>query len=219
MRVAIFDFDGTLYGEETFQLLMNHLKHHPVHHPKFKKFYRAILKPYLGHKMKLVPEAKMKEQSMQIYLDSLGQQSKIELDQYFEELADKVQQGFNPDVLSRLKQHIADDLHVMLVSGAYTPLLQSVTKGLQFDTIIGTEVPLNGQDVDFQAPIYHVHGPRKNEKIEQALAGKDIDWQNSFAYGDSFSDIPVLELVGHPVAVRPEPRLQAIAEQRQWEII
>jgi HAD superfamily hydrolase (TIGR01490 family) len=219
MRVAIFDFDGTLYADETFQLLMDHLKYHPVHHTKFKHFYRAILRPYIGHKMKLVPEAKMKEQSMQIYLDSLGQQSKKELDQYFEELADKVRQGFNPDVLSRLKQHIDDDVHVMLVSGAYTPLLQSVTKGLQFDTIIGTEVPLNGQDVDYQAPIYHVHGSRKNEEIERALQGKNIDWQNSFAYGDSFSDIPVLELVGHPVAVRPEPRLQAIAEQRQWEII
>ncbi|WP_203247146.1 HAD family hydrolase [Sporosarcina beigongshangi] len=219
MRVAIFDFDGTLYAEETFQLLMDHLKHHPVHHPKFKKFYRAILKPYIGYKMKLVPEAKMKEQSMQIYLDALGQQSKIELDQYFEELTDKVQQGFNPDVLSRLQQHIVDGVHVMLVSGAYIPLLQSVTKELQFDTIIGTEVPVNGKNIDFRAPIHHVHGLRKNEKIERALKGKNIDWQNSFAYGDSLSDLSVLELVGHPVAVRPEPRLQAIATQRMWEII
>ena len=83
MRVAIFDFDGTLYSEETFQLLMNHLRYHPVHHPKYKRFYRAILSPYIGHKLKLVPEAKMKERSMQIYLDALGQQSMEELDTLF----------------------------------------------------------------------------------------------------------------------------------------
>ncbi|MFJ7934641.1 HAD family hydrolase [Sporosarcina sp. NPDC096371] len=219
MRVAIFDFDGTLYADETFQLLMNHLKHHPVHHPKFKKFYRAILRPYISHKLKLLPEAKMKERSMKIYLDALGHLSKVELDHYFEELADKVRQGFNADVISRLEQHIADDVHVMLVSGAYTPLLQSVTKELQFNIIIGTDVPLNGKIIDVQAPIDHIQGPRKNEKIKEALEGKDIDWHNSFAYGDSFSDIPVLELVGNPVAVRPEPRLQALAKQRNWEII
>ncbi len=214
MRVAIFDFDGTLYSEETFQLLMSHLRYHPVHHPKYKSFYRAILRPYIGHKLKLVSEAKMKERSMQIYLNALEKLSKEELDSYFEEMADKVQQGFNPDIISRLEQHVADNVHVMLVSGAYTSLLHSVTKELQFDTIIGTDVPLNGQ-----TPLYHIQGPRKNEKIEQALKGKDIDWKNSFAYGDSLSDITVLELVGNPVAVRPEPRLQAIAKERGWEII
>lgn len=219
MRVAIFDFDGTLYAGETFQLLMDHLKNHPVHHPKFKKFFRTILRPYIGHKIKLVSEAKMKEQSMQIYLDALGDQSVNELNQYFDELTAKVRQDFNPEVLSRLEQHIADDVFVMLVSGAYTPLLHSVTKELHFDTIIGTEVPIKGQDIDLQAPIFHVHGQRKNEKIEHSLKGREIDWENSFAYGDSFSDLSVLELVGHPVAVRPEPRLQDIAQQRGWDII
>ncbi|WP_342515061.1 HAD-IB family hydrolase [Sporosarcina sp. FSL K6-1522] len=219
MRVAIFDFDGTLYANETFQLLMDHLKNHPVHHPKYKRFYRAILRPYISHKMKLMPEAKMKERSMQIYLDALDTLSKEQLDSYFEELADPVRQGFNVDVVARLKQHVADDVHIMLVSGAYTPLLYAVTKELGFHTIIGTDVPLNGQHIDRQTPVYHVHGKRKNEKIKEALAGKDIDWQNSYAYGDSFSDIPVLELVGNPVAVRPEPRLQAFAQERQWAIL
>jgi HAD superfamily hydrolase (TIGR01490 family) len=219
MRVAIFDFDGTLYSEETFQLLMSHLRYHPVHHTKYKGFYRAILPPFIGYKMKLVPEAKMKERSMQIYLNALGKLSNDELITYFEELAEKVREGFNRDVVSRLEQHAAENIHTMLVSGAYTPLLQSVTQGLQFDTIIGTDVPMNGENIDWQKPIYHIQGQRKNEKIIEALAGEEIDWQNSFAYGDSFSDISVLELVGNPVAVRPEPRLQAFAEKQEWEII
>ena len=86
MRVAIFDFDGTLYSDETFQLLMSHLRYHPVHHTSDKRFYRAILPPYIGHKLKLVPEAKMKERSMQIYLNALGLMSLKELDAYFGEL-------------------------------------------------------------------------------------------------------------------------------------
>ena len=42
MRVAIFDFDGTIYAEETFTLLMKHLKEHPIYHSSYKRFYRAI---------------------------------------------------------------------------------------------------------------------------------------------------------------------------------
>jgi HAD superfamily hydrolase (TIGR01490 family) len=219
MRVAIFDFDGTLYSEETFQLLMGHLRCHPVHHPKYKRFYRAILSPFIGHKLKLVPEAKMKERSMQIYLNALQISSIDELDAYFGELTEKVQEGFNPEVIARLKQHVEENIHIMLVSGAYTSLLQSVTKELHFDTIIGTEIPMNGKSINYKKPIYHIQGQRKNEKIKEVLEGKNIDWQNSFAYGDSLSDLSVLELVGNPVAVRPEPRLEAVAREREWEII
>ncbi|MER2089704.1 HAD family phosphatase [Sporosarcina sp. JAI121] len=219
MRVAIFDFDGTLYSEETFQLLMSHLRYHPIHKSKYKRFYRAILPPFIGHKLKLVPEAKMKERSMQIYLNALGISSMDEMDSYFGELTEKVREGFNLELISRLKQHTDENVHIMLVSGAYTSLLQSVTKALHFDTIIGTEIPMNGDSIDYRTPIYHIQGQRKNDKIKEVLDGKEIDWQNSFAYGDSLSDLSVLELVGNPVAVRPEPKLQVIAKEREWEII
>ena len=65
MRVAIVDFDGTLYAKETFQILMDHLKKHPVYRTKYNRFFRDILPPYLGYKLKIYPEKKMKERSMQ----------------------------------------------------------------------------------------------------------------------------------------------------------
>jgi HAD superfamily hydrolase (TIGR01490 family) len=219
MRVAIFDFDGTLYQKETFRILMDQLKNHRIYHSKYKKFYHSILPSYIGYKLKLYPEQKMKERSMQVYLDALNQLSKDELESFFEELAAKMRKDFNPLVISRLEHHVANKDYVMLVSGAYTPLLQSATKGLPFDKIIGTDIPFKQEIIDSNTPIYHIQGKRKNEKIHGALAGKDIDWANSFAYGDSYSDLPVLELVGCPIAVQPEQRLRSIAEENDWEII
>ncbi|WP_373895253.1 HAD family hydrolase [Virgibacillus natechei] len=219
MRVAIFDFDGTLYAKETFPILMDHLKNHPIYQSRYKRFLRTILPPYIGSKLKIYPKHKMRERSMQIYLSALGQLSKQELDTYFEEIAEKMKTNLNQQVIARLEQHIRDNDHVMLVSGAYTPLLQSVTKGLLFHTIIGTDIPLKEQHVDSKTPIYHIQAARKNEKIQAALANKDIDWSNSFAYADSYSDLPVFELVGNPVAVQPEPRLESTAKDRGWEII
>lgn len=219
MRVAIFDFDGTLYAKETYQIMMDHLKEHPVYHTRYKRFFRNILPPYIGHKMKIYPKHKMRERSMQIYLDALKDFSVDELDTYFGEVADKMRKDFNQRVVSKVMQHAEDNVHVMLVSGAYTPLLHLVTDGLPFDMIIGTDIPIKNKILDINEPILHVQGLQKNEKIEAALTDKEIDWANSFAYGDSYSDLSVLELVGNPVAVQPEDRLKVIAEKREWKII
>ncbi|WOV88472.1 HAD-IB family hydrolase [Sporosarcina oncorhynchi] len=220
MKVAIFDFDGTLYAEETFQLLMKHLKHHPQHNSKYKSFFRKILPLYIGYKAKVVPESTMKERSMQLYASALQSLDKSGQSAYFKEMKEAMQANFNKDVIERIKQHELAGIHIMLVSGAYTPLLHAVTTGLPFNDIIGTEIPysLDGR-FDTQTKIYHIQGKRKNEMIMKALADKEVDWSNSFAYGDSYSDLPVLELVGNPIAVKPEKRLHQIANDRSWEVL
>ncbi len=44
-----------------------------------------------------------------------------------------------------------------------------------------------------------------------------IDLANSYAYSDSITDLPMLELVGNPVAVNPDRELTRIAREREWE--
>ena len=51
------------------------------------------------------------------------------------------------------------------------------------------------------------------------MQGKTVDWKNSYAYGDSYADLPVLNLVGNPIAVKPDEKLRHIAIRKQWEII
>jgi len=219
MRVAIFDFDGTLYPQETFTLMMNYMKKHPVHSSKYQSFFRALMKPYLAYKMKIYPENKMKAKSMQLYLDALKGLHQREIETYFEDMSKGMRNELNGRVVERLKHHLIEGDHVLLVSGAFTPMLNEVTRDFAIHDVIGTEIPISNGKLDTDKAIYHIQGERKNEMIEKALQGFDIDWENSSAYGDSISDITVLELVGNPVAVRPESRLKAVAEQRNWEII
>ncbi|WP_342600938.1 HAD-IB family hydrolase [Psychrobacillus sp. FSL H8-0483] len=219
MRVAIFDFDGTLYADETFKLLMNHLKEHPIYKSNYKRFYRSIVPPYIANKLKLYPNSMMKERSMQLYLEAFEGRSKTEMNVYFEELKVIMQKDFNSQVLERLKQHQQDNIHILLVSGAYTQFLQRVTEGVSFNHIIGTDISYKENKVNTKTRVKHVNGTRKTESLLQALEGQEIDWENSFAYGDSYSDLPVLELVGNPVAVKPEEKLRSVAKARGWEII
>lgn len=219
MRVAIFDFDGTIYAEETFTLLMKHLKEHPTYHSSYKRFYRAIVPPYIANKLKIYPASKMKRRSMQLYLEAFDGLTKQEMDVYFEEVKNEMQQDFNQKVIEKLKLHQQENIHILLVSGAYTQFLERVTDGLVFNQIIGTDIFYNDGKVYTKNTITHVNGKQKTLKVLEALNGHQIDWENSYAYGDSFSDLPILELVGNPVAVRPEEKLRKLANERGWEVM
>ncbi|MBO1002834.1 HAD family hydrolase [Pseudogracilibacillus auburnensis] len=219
MKLAIFDFDGTLYKNETFPLLMKHLKEHTTYGPRYKGLYRSVLVPYISYKLKMYPERKMKMQMMQKYLRAFSGLTETELDEYFAEIANKMRDDFNQDVFSRLHKHNKDNFHTMIVSGAFTPLLKSVAKDVPVDTIIGTDVPLMEGFYDPKMPIDHVQAERKTELVHDKMNNESIDWENSFAYGDSYSDLFVLKLVGNPVAVSPDEKLREVAIQNKWEII
>jgi HAD superfamily hydrolase (TIGR01490 family) len=62
-------------------------------------------------------------------------------------------------------------------------------------------------------------GIGKVTRLNEWLADTQFSLQGSHFYSDSANDLPLLELVDHPVAVDPDPRLRDIAERRQWPII
>ncbi|WP_373183316.1 HAD family hydrolase [Halomonas campaniensis] len=59
----------------------------------------------------------------------------------------------------------------------------------------------------------------KVKRLEAWLADKDLTLDDSWFYSDSHNDIPLLEIVEHPVAVDPDPSLREVAEARGWRII
>lgn len=221
MRVAVFDFDGTVYKKETFKILMKHLKEHPEYGKQYQRFFRAMLPGYLSYKLKLSPEDKMKERSMQLYLSAFKDSSLEKLHSFFKKVAIELKNDFNTDILERLAWHKANGDYMMLVSGAYTYLLEMIIKEghLPFDLIIGTDIPTKNQLINNIHTMRHIQGNRKIEEIKKVLMDKQIDWENSYAYGDSYSDLPMLKLVGNPVAVQPDKKLETVASLHNWEII
>lgn len=219
MKVAIFDFDGTVYKKQTFSVLMKQLQLHPVYHPHYNKFYMSILPIYIAYKLKLCPEMKMRSFMMKKYLDVFKGLSEEEIIAYYTEISQDMKEDFNEEVIARMLEHKKNNVHIMLVSGAFTPLLDAVLVDLPIDEIIGTKVPFKDGLYNPDGELHHVQAKRKNEEITKSLGDIQIEWDNSFAYGDSLSDVSVLEIVGNPVAVNPDKKLQKLATQRGWEII
>lgn len=63
-------------------------------------------------------------------------------------------------------------------------------------------------------------GEGKIEKLRKVLSFEDVDWEASWAFGDSVSDIPMLSLVGHAWVVDPtREQLKMRAAEKGWTII
>ncbi|WP_411742829.1 HAD family hydrolase [Reinekea sp.] len=61
------------------------------------------------------------------------------------------------------------------------------------------------------------HG--KVVRLQQWLEQYDSTLEGSYFYSDSHNDLPLLEQVDHPVAVNPDDRLRAIAQQHSWNVM
>jgi HAD superfamily hydrolase (TIGR01490 family) len=63
-----------------------------------------------------------------------------------------------------------------------------------------------------------LHGPAKAEAVRALAHEHGFDLAHCFAYSDSYNDLPMLSVVGHPCAINPDGRLLAHAEELDWQI-
>jgi HAD superfamily hydrolase (TIGR01490 family) len=63
-----------------------------------------------------------------------------------------------------------------------------------------------------------LHGPAKAQAIRALAHEHGLDLAHCFAYSDSYNDLPMLSLVGHPCAINPDGRLLSHAAEQDWQI-
>ena len=64
-----------------------------------------------------------------------------------------------------------------------------------------------------------VAGPEKARLIREHAKRGGHDLEDCFAYSDSYSDVPMLSIVGHPAAVNPDRKLARLAGAYHWPVI
>jgi phosphoserine phosphatase len=64
-----------------------------------------------------------------------------------------------------------------------------------------------------------VAGATKADIMRQYAREHDVDLAQSWAYTDSFSDYPMLAVVGHPTACNPDLRLRSLARSYDWPVL
>jgi HAD superfamily hydrolase (TIGR01490 family) len=126
-----------------------------------------------------------------------------------------------PDVINRLHEHQLQGHKVVLVSGVFMPVLERLAQAFGVDGFVGTQVEFrNGQYTGHIIPPV-ITGNDKSRYTREFFSSRsmDVDWDASYAYTDSITDQSLFALVGHPVAVYPDAKLQRLAQTKGWEIL
>lgn len=220
MKVALFDFDGTLYPHETFDILIEKIKKHPEYKTVYTKFIRSFGPTYIGYKLKLVSRLTMQNKALEKYIHSFKGMYKEEIESFFHEIANNMIEDMRPGLVEQLHKLKEDNYYIVLVSGAFMPLLEALFKSDSVDYIFGSVIHYDEGKLDHKKQFNRVHSGMKVKLLMDHFnsRGDTVDWENSLAFSDSYSDIQMLELVGNPVAVQPDEKLLKIATEKNWKI-
>jgi HAD superfamily phosphoserine phosphatase-like hydrolase len=219
MKLAIFDFDGTLLMTDTLPALAKEWTKQHLPRMNYYIMYLSIIPLLIGHKMGLLSRERFRYLAVVSFNRIYHKMTRQEIGDFFEGAYAGLAAQFNPAVLHELQEAISQGYCCVLVSGAYTDLLQVIAKYLAIDMVVGSEMAFKDGIFDLSKKPAIVEGQGKLELLKRAIGGESIDWQASRSYGNSYSDLEVMEIVGEPVAVNPEPRLLAHALDNQWRVI
>ncbi|ATY15304.1 HAD-IB family hydrolase [Amycolatopsis sp. AA4] len=117
-----------------------------------------------------------------------------------------------------IAQHLADGHDVIVLSATGEEVAAPVAEMLGATRCVATRMEIvDGRysgEVDF-----YCYGENKAVAAKQQAAEHGYDLADCFAYTDSSTDIPLLEVVGHPHAVNPDKLLRRTAEEHGWPVL
>jgi HAD superfamily hydrolase (TIGR01490 family) len=122
------------------------------------------------------------------------------------------------EALELFEDHLDAGRKIFLVSSSPLEIVSHLADYLGIDECIASRSRID-RDGRYTGELeFYAYGPHKAVAIQEAAERDGIDLSRSYAYSDSITDTPMLELVGHPVAVNPDRELTRLARQREWEI-
>ncbi|OEX91937.1 HAD family phosphatase [Corynebacterium sp. Marseille-P4321] len=114
--------------------------------------------------------------------------------------------------------HLAAGQQVWLVSATPVQIGQALAERLGFTGALGTVA--EEKDGKFTGRLVGdiLHGPGKQHAVAALAALQKLDLEQCTAYSDSINDLPMLEMVGSPVAINPDRALRRHAEEQGWAV-
>ncbi len=154
-------------------------------------------------------------------LPRLYGRSRADFEQVAQEAFDRyLLDSFYPGALREIADLQQRGIRILLATStpfeAVYPLAQYC--GISAADIIATQFAYSGGIFEGKLTGVAVYSGNKCEIVKSYAERSGIDLHWCSFYSDSIHDLPLLELVGHPVAANPDWRLRRIAKKRGWTI-
>ena len=122
------------------------------------------------------------------------------------------------EALELFEQHRRAGRHLYLVSSSGVEVVVPLAEYLGVPGVIATRTGIDKEGCYNGTIDFYCYGENKAVAIRETAAREGLALAASYAYSDSITDLPMLEAVGHPVAVNADRELRAHAVTAGWEI-
>ena len=212
-HVGVFlDIDRTIYeGLSQKDLIAYLLLLHKIHAGEaLRVFYWLFLEKI----HQLAHRDLMKKSLLTLRGWDVGELNRYIHEAFAKKMIKRIQYGLFP----LLKDHAEQNHKLVLVSEAIHPLARAFKNLLHADATIDTKIQASHHCYTGETPCL-CYKEQKARLMKQFAERAGIDLNKSYAYADSFSDVPFLSLTKYPTAVNPDDDLLAFAAAHDWEVL
>jgi HAD superfamily hydrolase (TIGR01490 family) len=216
VAASYFDVDGTLVRTNLVHPTLYYLVHQRTPLRSLQKLARAAWK---------TPQmvwAELQDRRMfnEILFSSYEGISKDRLHILADEAFDTVLKANLYPNAKDLVARCRDEGHdVVLISGALDFLMTRLADHLGATHVIANRLEIKDGFATGRLLRPVVAGPEKARLVREHARERGHDLDECFAYSDSYSDVPMLSVVGHPAAVNPDAKLARLAHTYGWPVL
>ncbi|HSX44629.1 MAG TPA: HAD family phosphatase [Candidatus Saccharimonadales bacterium] len=214
-KFAVFDIDGTLVRWQLYHAVVDRLA---------KKGHLGIDAEEQIHGQRMVWKRREHPDAFEDY------------EQFLVKFYEKALNDLKPSVFDRIAREVADEYKEQVYTYTRDLVYQFKSEGYwllaisgSHDELVGIIAKQHGFD-DWVGSYYHrgvgrfigtkdVASHDKKASLRQFVEKHDLSMTDSYAIGDSRSDIPMMEIVEHPIAFNPTRELFDHARGQKWPIV
>jgi HAD superfamily hydrolase (TIGR01490 family) len=216
VAASFFDVDGTLVRTNLLHPTVFYLANHTNPVRSLGALGRAAAGGPRMALAELLDRRRFNELLFAVYKGISRDRLLILADEAFDTVIRRALYGGARDLVQRC---VAEGHEVVLVSGALDFLMERLAKHLGASAHISNRLEFKDGYATGKLERPIVAGPEKARLVREWATRNGHELGDCFAYSDSYSDVPMLSVVGHPCAVNPDLRLTKLARTYAWPVI
>ena len=152
-------------------------------------------------------------------LGAVAGQRQVDLMGLNTEILPRLLERVRPEAKRLLERHRRAGRDTFIVSAAPQEIVEPLAQALGMTGGIGTRSIVDNGVYTGELDGPFCYGTGKVEAMQSLASWNSYDLAQCYSYSDSASDLPMLEAVGHPVAVNPDSKLERHARRNGWPIV
>jgi len=214
MALAIFDLDNTLLGGDSDHAWGEFLcrkgyvdteEYRALNDRFYQDYCRGELDVYAYQRFALAPLKGKTPEELDVWHQAF--------------MAEAITPLWLPKAVALLEQHKQDDDFLLIITATNSFVTAPIARKLGVNDLIATEPEIIDGRFTGEITGTPCYQTGKVTRLQKWLHDHGENMIGSYFYSDSHNDLPLLEIVKHPVAVDPDATLRRVAESRDWKII